>query len=186
MTQFFIIFILAYLIGSINFSILLFKILRFEDPREKFSGNPGTTNVYRQAGIFWAAAVLLLDVGRAIGLAAFSVHFLSVEYVPWIGFSLIFGNRFPCFHQFKGGKGVANYLGFTAIITPVTAGLSAVIWVIVYGIVRTPFVASFFMIATLGVGSIIAFNYTLAAIIGTTTIVIFIFFNHRKNIIEKL
>ena len=58
--------IFAYLAGSINFSILLLKILGKEDPRKEFSGNPGVVNVYRQAGFFPAAGVWVLDMGRAI------------------------------------------------------------------------------------------------------------------------
>jgi len=113
--------ILAYIAGSINFAILLFKILGREDPRNKFSGNPGTSNVYRQAGMHWAAMVLILDMGRAVFIALISLNLLKTNYVPWIGFALILGNRFPCFHQFKGGKGVANFLGFAAVINPYTA-----------------------------------------------------------------
>ena len=65
-----ILFFLAYIAGSINFAILLFKVIKKDDPRTKFSGNAGTTNVYRIAGKFWAAAVFLLDIGRAVGVAA--------------------------------------------------------------------------------------------------------------------
>ena len=102
--------ILAYLTGSINFSILLFKFSGKIDPRKEFSGNPGVVNVYRQAGIFMAALVWLLDMGRAIGVALACSYLLPTAQVPIGGLALILGNRFPCFHQFCGGKGVANYL----------------------------------------------------------------------------
>ncbi len=181
--QLVILFIGAYLAGSINFSILLFKILKKEDPRGKFSGNPGTSNVYRLAGVFWAAVVLILDVGRAVGIAAIAIHFLHLAYVPWIGFGLILGNRYPCFHDFRGGKGVANYLGFTAYLSPISAAISALAWVIVYGIVRTTFIPSFFMILTLAVGTIIICKYNPIAVAGTAITALFIFYNHKRNIV---
>ena len=72
----------AYLAGSVNFSILLFRILGREDPRRQFSGNAGVTNVYRQAGLLWAAVVLLLDIGRAFGVCWAALHMLALEVVP--------------------------------------------------------------------------------------------------------
>ena len=104
----------AYVAGSVNFSILVCRVTGRQDPRHYGSGNPGATNVYRQAGIGWAAAVLLLDMGRAVGVALAANTLLPFWQVPWVGLGLILGNRFPCFHAFRGGKGVANYLGFTA------------------------------------------------------------------------
>lgn len=184
MKPFLILIPVAYFTGSINFSILLFKILGKEDPRAKYSGNPGVTNVYRQAGIFWASLVFVFDFGRAVGISALAVYMLPMIYVPWIGFSLILGNRFPCFHAFKGGKGVANFLGFTIIISPVSAVLSALIWVLLYWIVRIPFIASFFMILIITVGTIITCVHNPVPITGTIATAFFIIYNHKKNIIE--
>ena len=172
----------AYLVGSVNFSILLFKILGREDPRRQFSGNAGVTNVYRQAGFFWAAFVLLLDVGRALGVCWVALHMVSLGTVTWIGLAFIVGNRYPCFHHFRGGKGVAGYLGFTALISPIYAGSSALVWVLVYGIVRIPFIASLFMIAVLALGTMIACGLQREAIAGTAATVIFIFINHGQNV----
>ena len=105
------VFTIAYLAGSVNFSILVFKITQKGDPRDSFSGNPGMTNVFRQSGFLMAAVVLLLDMGRSMAVAILAAGLLSYSWVPWIGFGLIVGNRYPCFHGFRGGKGVANYLG---------------------------------------------------------------------------
>jgi acyl phosphate:glycerol-3-phosphate acyltransferase len=172
----------AYLAGSVNFSILLFRILGRKDPRCQSSGNAGVTNVYRQAGLLWAAVVLLLDVGRALGVCWAALHMLAMDVVPWMGLAFIIGNRYPCFHQFRGGKGVAGYLGFTAMISPISAAISALVWVVVYGIVRIPFIASFFMTAVLALGTIIACGFRAEAIVGTVAIVLFIFTNHRQNV----
>ncbi|OHD64618.1 MAG: hypothetical protein A2176_08985 [Spirochaetes bacterium RBG_13_51_14] len=175
---------IAYLAGSVNFAILLFKFLGKDDPRASFSGNAGTTNVYRIAGPVWAAVVLLLDVGRAVLLALLSRYLLVPGQVPWVGLSLIIGNRYPCFHRFQGGKGVATYLGFTAAVAPVGAAIAALAWVAAYLIKRVPFIASFVMIGILGFGAIIACRFELAAIIGTVLSVLFILNGHYKNITE--
>ena len=140
----------TYLAGSINFAIIALRLLGKEDPRTKFSGNAGTTNVYRQAGWGWAALVLLLDVGRAAALAALALALLPFAFVPWIGLALVAGNRFPCFHGFRGGKGVASYLGFVVPIAPWGAAAACLAWVAVHRIVRIPFIASFCMILVLG------------------------------------
>lgn len=178
--------LLTYLVGSINFAIIILHLLAKEDPRTTFSGNAGTTNVYRQAGRGWAAVVLLLDAGRAVALAALALDLLPFAFVPWIGFALVAGNRFPCFHGFRGGKGVAGYLGFTILISPWAAALSCLVWVIVHRIVRIPFVASFFMILTLGVAVIAVSDGEAVPIAGTLATVLFIILNHRKNIVTLL
>ena len=184
MEKTFLTYLFAYLAGSINFAIIFFKLTGKEDPRLSFSGNAGTTNVYRQAGYFWATVILLFDIGRALGVAAVAVHFLEGQYLPWACFFLVLGNSFPCFHGFRGGKGVANFLGFTAHIAPWAAMFSAAIWLVVYGIVRTTFIASFFMIFTLALGQAFTFGWHFNAITGVLAAFILILFNHRKNIVN--
>lgn len=174
--------VLAYLIGSINFAILLFKITGKTDPRLGFSGNAGTTNVYRQAGMPWAVLVFALDIGRALAVAAFARYFLGGEWLAWAGFFLILGNSFPCFHGFRGGKGVASFLGFTLLIAPWAALLAAIIWVSVYWVKRIPFIASLFMAATLSLGHAEPFQWALPASAGASAIFLLIVFNHRNNI----
>lgn len=175
--------VFAYLAGSVNFAILFFKIAGRADPRLSFSGNAGTTNVYRLAGMPWAILVFMLDIGRALGVAALSVYFISGEWLAWAGFFLILGNSFPCFHGFRGGKGVANYLGYTLLISPWAAFTAAMIWLFVYyGVKRVPFIASFFMVAALSVGQAMPFYWSLPAITGALASFVLIIFNHRVNI----
>jgi acyl phosphate:glycerol-3-phosphate acyltransferase len=176
--------LISYLAGSVNFAIILFKLLGKQDPRQSFSGNAGTTNVYRQAGPVWAALVLILDAGRAVGIALLALYILPLWQVPWPGLALVIGNRYPCFHRFKGGKGVANYLGFSAAVTPHAAAASAAAWVIVYFMKRITFVASFAMVLTLAVGTIIATGYDPLAATGTVLTLLFIIYNHKTNIIK--
>ena len=178
--------ILAYLAGSVNFAILLFKILGKDDPRTGFSGNPGVINVYRQAGYFWAVVVLMLDMSRALGVAFIAIRLLPTAFVPWAGLGLILGNRFPCFHGLHGGKGVANYLGFTTIISPVAAGLSALGWLMTYAIWRTPFIGSFVMVFILAAGTIAVSEYSLSTIAGVAATAALIYYNHKSNLLGLL
>lgn len=178
------IFLLAYLAGSINFAIIFFKLTGRGDPRLSFSGNAGTTNVYRQAGMVWATVIFLLDIGRAIAVAYAANYYLKSSLLPWAALFLVLGNSYPCFHGFRGGKGVANYLGFTLLIAPWAALASAIIWIIVYGIVRVPFIASFFMIFTLACGQSYFLQWQTGAVAGSVAAFLFILFNHKKNIVN--
>jgi acyl phosphate:glycerol-3-phosphate acyltransferase len=174
----------AYLAGSVNFAILFFKIAGRADPRLSFSGNAGTTNVYRQAGLCWSVLVFALDIGRALAVAALAIHYINGEWLAWAGFFLVLGNSFPCFHRFHGGKGVANYLGFTLLIAPWAAMLAAMIWVSVYWVKRIPFIASLFMVAMLSVGNAVPFRWALPAAIGAFATFALIVFNHRTNVTQ--
>ena len=177
---------LAYFAGSVNFSILLFRILGKDDPRYYFSGNAGVTNVYRQAGIFWASIVLIIDVGRALAIAAAALYLLDKSLVSWVGLVLVVGNSYPCFHGFQGGKGVASYIGFTAALSPVSSILSCIVWLIVFIIFRIPFVASFFMILTIAAEIIITYNHMPVFISGVMATVLLIFYNHKSNILSLM
>ncbi|MBN1534024.1 MAG: glycerol-3-phosphate acyltransferase [Spirochaetes bacterium] len=179
-----ILFLLSYTAGSINFAILLFRILRKGDPRDQHSGNAGTTNVYRQAGILWAAVVLLLDVGRAVLVAFLAATILDPGFVPWTCLFLVLGNRYPLFHGFRGGKGVANYLGFTFFIAPWAGVISCAVWVAAYAVVRTPFIASFFMIAVLSAGTVFRYFESPWAVAGAVATAALVCFNHRINIAQ--
>jgi acyl phosphate:glycerol-3-phosphate acyltransferase len=177
---------LAYFAGSVNFSILLFRILGKDDPRHHFSGNAGVTNVYRQAGIFWAGVVLLLDLGRALAIAAAALYLLDKPLVPWVGLVLVVGNSYPCFHGFQGGKGVASYIGFTAAMSPVSSILSCIIWVTVFRICRIPFISSFFMIIVITAGCIYTYCYDVIAVSGVLATALLIFYNHKRNIMSLM
>jgi glycerol-3-phosphate acyltransferase PlsY len=180
----FLVYLFTYLAGSVNFAIIYSKLAGKEDPRLSFSGNAGTTNVYRQAGILWAAIIFLLDIGRALAVAVIACYFLKAHLLPWAGFFLVLGYSFPCFHGFRGGKGVANYLGFTAIIAPWAALASAAVWLIAYGIGRITFIASFFMVFTLALGQAFTLHWKFSTVSGALATFLLILFNHRKNIVD--
>jgi len=174
--------LLSYIAGSLNFAILVFRARGLGDPREAFSGNPGVTNVYRQAGVSWACLVLTLDITRAMAVAFAALYYLDTDQGPMIALFLVAGNRFPCFHGFRGGKGVANYLGFNIIFSPMFAALSAAVWVAVHGISRKPFIASLFMVLTLAAGMLACCGLTLSSVLGTAGTVALIVHGHLANL----
>lgn len=177
--------VVAYTAGSVNVSILLFRITGRADPRLDGSGNPGATNVFRQAGLGWAAAVLLLDMGRAMTVAALARWQLPPGLVPWVGLGLILGNRFPCFHGFRGGKGIANYLGFTLIIAPLGALIGGLAWGAAFAVWRTPFIASFAMLLCLAAGTLAVVGVHGPGAIGVCATVLFIVACHHRNIRQR-
>ena len=79
---------------------------------------------------------------------------------------------------------MANYLGFTALIAPWAALLASAIWLVVYGIVRITFIASFFMVFTLAFGQAFTLDWNFSAVTGALATFLLILFNHRKNIID--
>lgn len=184
MTEVLVLTLAAYVVGSVNFAILILKARGAEDPREEGSGNPGTTNVYRQAGIFWAALVLVLDMGRSAGLAVVGLYLLTPETVPWLGLALIIGNRYPCFHGFRGGKGVANYLGFTVALSPLGAGVAALSWVGLFALVRSSFISSFLMVAVLAASNMIRSGWDPGGVTATLLTAALVYWAHRSNITQ--
>ena len=109
--------IIAYLIGSVNFSVILSKKMAGFDVREKGSGNAGTTNMLRSVGKKAAALTLICDVLKgvvAILIAMFIGWAFKVEnqalLVQIAGIAVVLGHTFPIFFGFKGGKGVATSL----------------------------------------------------------------------------
>ncbi len=112
--------ILSYLIGSVNFSIILSKIISGEDIRNSGSGNAGATNMLRTLGKAPAAATLILDVLKGVLCVVLAKVFVSRAggaeldkmCLPYIaGLCAVLGHNFPIYFGFKGGKGVATSLG---------------------------------------------------------------------------
>lgn len=112
--------ILAYLLGSISFAVLLVRATTGRDIRAEGSGNAGATNVLRSHGKKLALLVALLDVAK--GVAAVLLMRLVTADPRWsaaAGFAAILGHVFPVFYGFRGGKGVATAVGAFLALSPV-------------------------------------------------------------------
>ena len=122
---------LAYLLGSVPFGILLTRALGLGDLRQIGSGNIGATNVLRTGNKPAAAATLLLDAAKG-GVAVLLARTLVAEDAAQLaGLSAFLGHLFPVFLNFKGGKGVATFLGtLLALAWPVGVACCAT-WLVV-------------------------------------------------------
>ena len=109
--------VIAYLIGSVNASILISRIVMGKDIREVGSGNAGATNMLRTMGKKYAIVTLIIDILK--GVIAVGISFLLVRssVMPYIaGVCVVLGHNFPIFFGFKGGKGVATSLGVVMML----------------------------------------------------------------------
>ena len=114
--------ILAYLIGSVNFSVLISKKMAGFDVREKGSGNGGTTNVLRTVGKKAAILTLLADIAK--GILAIMIAYLVGKFakanpailVQIAAIGVVVGHTFPVFFGFRGGKGIATSLGILLLL----------------------------------------------------------------------
>lgn len=172
----------AYLAGSVNFAIVLFRLLGWEDPRSRFSGNPGVSNVYRQAGWPLAALVLLLDVGRAVAVGLLAAHHWPTALVPWAGWALVMGTRYPWCHRFRGGKGVANYIGFCGALMPWVTLAALGAYLLVFAVARRSFIGSFGLLAVLAAGGLTRWWGDMVGMGAVVLTVAMIVWFHRGNI----
>lgn len=189
---------IAYLIGSVNFSVLISKKVAGFDLREKGSGNAGTTNMLRTVGKGAAAITLILDILKGVAAIYAAILYgnivaklaeLQVDnsiLVQIAGIFVIIGHTFPIYFGFKGGKGVATALGIL-LTTNYQIGLICLVFAIVL-IILTRMVsvgslaaAILFPVLTLFLESenfIVPGNYLVYSVI----IALIVMFNHRSNI----
>ena len=113
--------VLAYLIGSIPFGLLVVKLMTGSDVRQSGSGNIGATNVLRSAGRAAGVLTLLLDISKAY-CAVYLTDRLTAGDLHWISLAalvVLCGHAFPPWLKFRGGKSVASFVGAYAYLTPV-------------------------------------------------------------------
>lgn len=174
--------LIAYLIGSINSAIILSKVLKLPDPRTQGSKNPGATNMLRIGGKKIAAFVLLIDMLKGLSpiLLAYSYTSLSLE-LSVIALFAFLGHVYPVFYSFKGGKGVATFIGGLIGINPLVGLSFILIWLFVAKVLNISSLSA--LVATLLtpiVFYLIETNIEASGVI--TLICLWIFFTHRSNI----
>lgn len=192
MLKYILVVIIAYLLGSISFSVIISKKLAGFDVREKGSGNAGSTNVLRTVGKKGAILTLICDCLKGV-IAVLIAYIVSKTtqntdgalLVQLAGLAVVLGHTFPIFFNFKGGKGVATSLGVLLIINW-QIGLICLVFVLLL-MALTRFVslgsvsaAILFPVLTIFIhshyivdGSYIIFALLLGA---------FVVFNHRANV----
>ncbi|TPK70416.1 glycerol-3-phosphate 1-O-acyltransferase PlsY [Mesorhizobium sp. B2-4-15] len=175
--------VFGYLLGSIPFGLLLTRAAGLGDVRNIGSGNIGATNVLRTGNKGLAAATLLLDALKGTAAVLIVAHF-APETAVWAGLGAFLGHLFPAWLGFKGGKGVATYLGVLIGLAWQVALVFAVVWLV------TAFLFRFSSLAALTAAVVvpIALYFLSAPQIATLFVVmsIVVFIKHRANISRLL
>jgi glycerol-3-phosphate acyltransferase PlsY len=198
MAAYIIVAIIAYLIGSVNFSILISKKMAGFDVREKGSGNAGTTNMLRSVGKKAAAITLICDILKGVVSIVIAiivgniVKNLDRELLLQIaGIAVVIGHTFPIFFGFKGGKGVATSLG-VLLMSNWQIGLICLVFALVLMVltrmvslgscgaavlfpVLTLFINQHYTVLTEGKSGRVYFVYSVI-------LAIIVLYNHRSNI----
>ena len=121
--------VLGYLLGSVPFGLLLTRAAGLGDVRSIGSGNIGATNVLRTGNKALAAATLLLDMLKGTAAVLAAGHFFGEQAAMVAGFGAFLGHLYPVWLNFKGGKGVATYLGVLVGLVPMAALVFVVVWI---------------------------------------------------------
>ena len=190
--------IIAYLIGSVNFSVIFSKKMAGFDIREKGSGNAGSTNMLRSVGKRAAALTLVCDVLKGVVSIAIAiivgnmVEGVNKELLIQVaGIAVDVGHTFPIFFQFKGGKGVATSLG-VILMSNWQIGLICLVFALVLMILTkivslgSVSAAVLFPVLTLFIND----NYTVLTegkrgsvyFIYSVILAVIVLYNHRSNI----
>ena len=172
--------ILAYLLGSIPFGLLFSRMGGLGDIRDTGSGNIGATNVLRSGNKLLAALTLLADSAKGSVAIFAALEFAGFPAAYWAGLAALLGHIFPVWLGFKGGKGVAVFIGTSIVLSPLP-GLSMLsVWLLAALISRRSSLAA--LIATLSVPLYMAVLGEIygAAVVGIQVGVIY--WAHRENI----
>lgn len=127
---------LSYVLGSIPFGVMFARMFNLGDLRKIGSGNIGATNVLRTGNKGVAALTLLGDMLKGTLAVYLAGRLFTVELQPLAALVAVVGHIFPVWLRLKGGKGVATYLGVTLAISPVTAIVFALVWLLTAAISR--------------------------------------------------
>ena len=173
--------IVSYLMGSIPFAFILTKIFLKKDIREIGSGNIGATNALRTGNKLVGYTTLILDIVKAI----IPVIYVKMNYPELIFIASLcafLGHVFPIWLKFKGGKGVATYVGILFSINILLGLIFVVSWGVVFLLFRYSSLSS--IIGSLSIPLYLFVTTEKNSVIFFATMFVLIFFTHRENIIR--
>ena len=173
-----IIIIISYLMGSIPFGLILTKIFLKKDIRKIGSGNIGATNALRSGNRFIGYSTLLLDIIKAI-LPVLYIKYNHADLVYISALCVFLGHVFPVWLKFRGGKGVATFVGIIFSLNIYYVLIFGITWILIFLISKYSSLAS--LIATLSI-PIYLFFTNENQVIFFGIMFILIFYTHRENI----
>ncbi|MCZ8545091.1 glycerol-3-phosphate 1-O-acyltransferase PlsY [Mesorhizobium qingshengii] len=175
--------VFGYLLGSIPFGLLLTRAAGLGDVRKIGSGNIGATNVLRTGNKGLAAATLLLDALKGTAAVLIAGHF-APDLAIWAGLGAFLGHLFPAWLGFKGGKGVATYLGVLAGLAWQVALIFAVVWLVMAYLFRYSSLAALTAAVVVPIALYLLSTPRIAGLFVVMSIIVFI--KHRANISRLL
>ena len=171
--------IICYLIGSIPFGFILTKIFLKKDIRDIGSGNIGATNALRTGNKLIGYTTLFFDIIKAIiPIVYLKLNFAELVYIGSL--CIFLGHVFPVWLKFKGGKGVATYVGILFVLNVYFGLIFIISWLIIFGISKYSSLSS--LIASISIPIYLLISAQFNQLIFFTIMFILIFFNHRGNI----
>ena len=177
--ELFLIISFSYSMGSIPFGYLLTKIFLKKDIRDIGSGNIGATNALRTGNKLIGYSTLTLDVLKAV-LPVIFIKFNYPEYIYVSSLSVFIGHVFPLWLKFKGGKGVATYVGILFCINILFGLLFISTWLLLYFIFKYSSLSS--LLAAISIPAYILFFLSGQNIIFFLIIFVLIFYTHKENV----
>jgi|TARA_B110000902_G_scaffold149708_1_gene172349 glycerol-3-phosphate acyltransferase PlsY len=168
----------SYLLGSIPFGFILTKIFLKKDIRDIGSGNIGATNALRTGSKLLGYATLILDITKAI-LPVLYVKFNYPDYIFIAALSTFLGHVFPIWLKFKGGKGVATYVGILFSINLIFGLVFIVSWVVTFLISKYSSLSSLMASLIVPIYLVIFDSYNSIFFI---IMFVLIFYTHRENV----
>ncbi len=178
---------IGYLLGSIPFGLILTRMAGLGDVRKIGSGNIGATNVLRTGNKKIAAATLLLDAFKATAavLIAQKLYGTETVHLPGLlgGFAAFIGHLFPIWLGFKGGKGVATYLGMLLGVFPAMVLVFAIVWLSIAKLSRYSSLSA--LVATLVIPVVLWLTGQPEAALVTAAMTVITWAKHKANI-ERL
>ena len=174
-----IIILLSYLMGSIPFGLLLTKLFLKIDIRKIGSGNIGATNVLRTGNKLIGYGTLILDISKAV-ITVLYLKFNYHEYIFISSLSVFLGHVFPFWSKFKGGKGIAVYVGVLFCINYQLGLFFIGVWFLTFLISKFSSLSSLLASLSVAIFNFLMFNgesYYFYIIL-----FILIFYTHRENI----
>lgn len=175
--------VFGYLLGSIPFGLLLTRAAGLGDVRKIGSGNIGATNVLRTGNKALAAATLLLDALKGTVAVLIAGHF-APDLAIWAGLGAFLGHLFPVWLGFKGGKGVATYLGVLIGLAWQVALIFAIAWLVMAFLFRYSSLAALTAAVIVPIALYVLSTPQNAALFVVMSIIVFI--KHRENISRLL
>ena len=170
----------GYLAGSIPFGILISKVLGLGDLRKVGSGNIGATNVLRTGNKLAAFLTLLFDFSKGLCAVLIARHFFGEDAVQVSAASALMGHCFPIWLRFRGGKGVATFLGATIALSFIIGIICCFVWLFVAVVRKMSSLASLTSSASAPIAAI--FLNHPNTILLLVLLMSIVFFRHKQNI----